>query len=154
MLEIIYATRVQNFNNSLVETIDNITKHTHENRYAVEGWKTNAGHLLNRKFIIDCAVEYDSYYSGLRANHYQADRLNDLIKVICHLTGTAYENYYQFHLFFQNKRQPNVWYDWIFFRVKGFKKGTLHLVFEEEKIWEMVNRKYAEIKGQVLPEKI
>jgi hypothetical protein len=46
------------------------------------------------------------------------------------------------------------WYDWGFFEVKVFKKGTMHLKFKDEKVWENLNRKYAKIKGQVLPEKI
>lgn len=41
-----------------------------------------------------------------------------------------------------------------FFDFKGFKKGTMHLKFKDKKVWEMLNRRYAKIKGQVLPEKI
>jgi hypothetical protein len=30
----------------------------------------------------------------------------------------------------------------------------MHLKFKDEKIWEKLNRAYAKIKGEVLPEKI
>ena len=35
---------------------------------------------------------------------------------------------------------------------KCFKKGTMHLKFQNEKHWETINLAYAKIKGQVLPE--
>ena len=57
MIEIIVGTREESFKRSLVEVIDSFTRHTHENRYAVEGWKTNEGHMLAPKFIIDYMFE-------------------------------------------------------------------------------------------------
>ena len=44
------------------------------------------------------------------------------------------------------------WNDWGFFRVKCFKKGTAHFEFKDEKVWELFNRRVAEIKGWRLPE--
>ena len=52
------------------------------------------------------------------------------------------------------KNEPNTWYETEFFEFKGFKKGTAHIKFKDIKLWEYLNRKYAEIKGNVLPEKI
>ena len=52
MLDIIIGTWGQNMQKAIVEAIDNFTRHTHENRYGVEGWKTNDGHMLAKKFII------------------------------------------------------------------------------------------------------
>ena len=46
------------------------------------------------------------------------------------------------------------WYNWGFFEVKGFKKGTMHFKFKDFKLWELVNRKVCEILGELLPEKI
>ena len=45
------------------------------------------------------------------------------------------------------------WYDWGFFRVRGYKKGTMHFEFIDEKVWELFNRRVAEIKGWSLPRK-
>lgn len=39
------------------------------------------------------------------------------------------------------------WIDWEFFRVKGFKKGTMHFEFKDEDLWRKFNQKVAEIKG-------
>lgn len=43
------------------------------------------------------------------------------------------------------------WGEWGFFRVRGYKKGTMHFEFKDEKVWELFNRKVAEIKGWSLP---
>ncbi len=45
------------------------------------------------------------------------------------------------------------WYDWGFFRIRGYKKGTMHFEFRDEKVWELFNRRVAEIKGWALPRK-
>lgn len=160
MFEIIVGTKEHNFNRALVEAIDNFTQHTHENRYGVEGWKTNAGHLLNKKFIIDYMVEPEKWgrFEGKLKMRYSSnnDRLNDLIKVICNLKGYDYNGVSTVYdvMDRMNGFLPNRWYYCGFFEVKAFKKGTMHLKFQNEKLWEDLNRKYAEIKGQVLPEKI
>ncbi len=57
MLEIIVGTREHTMNRAIVEAVDYFTRSTHDNRYGVEGWKTNEGHLLNRKFITGWIAE-------------------------------------------------------------------------------------------------
>lgn len=184
MFDIIVGTKDQTFNNALVEAIDKFTKHTHENRYGVEGWKTNSGYMLNKKFIVDYIAE-PSYVGGLRIKGYGSnfEKIEDLIKVICNITGTNHdktmsieyancdkndEGYltekghrvlsdrntaYGDKILRYNQFEPNTWYDWEFFEFKVFKKSTMHLKFKDEKIWEKLNRAYAKIKGEVLPEK-
>jgi len=39
------------------------------------------------------------------------------------------------------------WFDWGFFKCIGFKKGTLHVKFKHEKVWELFNLRVANIKG-------
>lgn len=163
MFEIILGTKDQIFNRALVEVVDNFTERTHENRYGLEGWKTNAGHLLNKKFIVDSFFDLKESYcrnagklvcGGYRT--YGNDKINDLYKVLCNLTGRDYSttrNISQLVDDFDGL-EPGKWYSNNFFEVKGFKKGTAHFKFTDDKVWEMLNRKYAEIKGNVLPEKI
>lgn len=159
MFEIIVGTREQTFNKSLVEAIDKFTMHTYENRYNVEGWKTNSGHLLNKKFIVNNLVETGWSGDGslqARVSMYgNEDNLHDLIKILCSITATDYSSTSRLNDFFRSyKVFPNKWHEWNFFSIKGFKKGTLHIKFNDEKQWELINRKYAKIKGQVLPEKL
>lgn len=43
------------------------------------------------------------------------------------------------------------WIDWGFFRVKGFKKGTMHFEFKDDNLLNEFNLRVAKIKGWRLP---
>jgi hypothetical protein len=155
MLEIIVGTREQTMNKAIVEAIDNLTMHTHENRFGVQGWKTNEGHLLAKKFIVDWMVErrYSSGYD-LRYNGYY-EKIADLTKALAYVTGKNHDAVTTVKHLFDSKGHDlttNTWYSTTFFDFKFFKKGTMHLKFKNEKDWMEINRAYAKIKGQVLPE--
>lgn len=160
MFEIIVGTRQQTFDRALEEVIDKFTKHYHENRFNVEGWKTNSGHMLNKKFIIDYMVE--PRYSGgveLCIGGGQQEKLTDLVKVLCNLTGTDFNTTTHIRDFFHSMMvgrlglDTNRWYSWAFFEFKVFKKGTMHLKFQNEEHWYLLNKAYGELKGFSLPEK-
>jgi len=153
MLDIIVGTRHDIMKRAIVEAMDNFTKHHDENRFGVEGWKTNSGHLLNKKFITGW-IANASYSGGLEFRTYQCpnhDYLIDLVKAICFVTGTNHDTIPQTHTL--KNLTPNKWYDWGFFEFKVFKRGTGHFKFKDENVWATLNREYAKIKGNVLPEK-
>ncbi|MCU7542965.1 DUF4942 domain-containing protein [Riemerella anatipestifer] len=154
MIEVIYGTKEHNFKRSLVEAIDKYTRHTKENRYSFEGWSTNSGHLLNRKFIVPnmCKARW------CKNNHLRVDssgymeNFNDLLKVLCSLEGKNYDKIERLSAWEEFER--GVWHNMEFFRYKGFKKGTMHFEFKDKNVWERLNRAYANAKGNVLPEKL
>lgn len=156
MVQIIVSGRGNIMNRAIEEAIDNITKYTAENRYGVEGWKTNSGYMLNKKFILNYGVRVGfrdrlEVQYGSRAT----SQMDDLVKAICFVTGKNYDDYQDLYKFFYSvERYAGVWYDFGIFEIKGFKKGTIHAKFKNLKDWELVNRAYAEIKGEVLPESI
>lgn len=154
MLQIIAGTQENRVNTAIETAIDTLTQHTAENRYGVEGWVTNSGYMLNRRFIRAYMAEPSwSDPSMVRVKTYgsQSDEIRDLIKAICFLTGRAYEEVAQPERG-DNLYTPGLWYDWGFFRFKAYKKGTVHFEFLDEDVWAAVNARYARIKGQVLPE--
>lgn len=191
MLEIIVGTRENTMNKAIVEAVDNFTRNTFENQFGVEGWKTNSGHLLNKKFILDGIAGY-GWGSTLKideyGNSYRYGYLMDLVKALCYITGTNIDSFgkiqnapvprdekgemikkYKYlnpdgtpqermKQYFEyenvNDFTPNTWYDWGFFTFKVYKKGTMHAKFKDEKVWELLNRTYAKIKGMVLPDKL
>lgn len=184
MFDIIIGTRDVNFNKALEEVIDNFTKHTHENRYAVEGWKTNSGYMLNRKFITGWCVE-PNFSGTLQIRDYNSnfEKIIDLVKVLCNITGSNYDNLlsikysscskteegfltkngtrvsneskcnYSNRIMNYNEFLTNTWYTWGFFEFKVFKKGTMHLKFKNEADWYKLNQAYGKLKGFTLPEK-
>ena len=176
MFDIIIGTRGQVFDRALEESVDKFTMHTDENRFNVEGWKTNAGYMLNKKFIINYMFE-PAWTGGKLSIKYSGneEKLKDLTKVLCSLVGENYDELTSLHYVPETGKNsqftPNEWYNWDFkktvgegefaktitrpgfFEFKGFKKGTMHIKFRDPKVWEILNRRYAKIKGQVLPEK-
>jgi hypothetical protein len=154
MFDIILGTSENSFNRSLIEAMDKFTMHTHENRYNVEGWKTNSGHLLNEKFIVGWMLE--TSFSGYLTPRYNSvtDKMEDLIKVLCWVTATDFETIPSLYTFCSKiKMQAGEWYDWGFFQIKGFKKGTLHCKFKNLDHWALLNKRYAKAMGFGLPEK-
>lgn len=156
MIDIIIGTRQETLNRALEEVIDNFTKHTHENRFGVEGWKTNSGHMLNKKFIIDYIVR-EKYYSDKLELCYNGreKRMDDLLKVICNIRGHNYSDFSSLWEFFNKFEgvERNKWYSWGVFEFKVFKKGTMHIKFQNDKDWYYLNKAYGELKGFTLAEK-
>lgn len=162
MLNIIVGTREQTFNRALEEAVDNFTKHTHENRFGVEGWKTNSGYMLNKKFICEGIVE-TSWGGGslqVRYNSYSGNKIDDLVKVLCNITAKNYNDIGTLYRFNFDKVKheksfeikPNEWYEFGFFNVKFFKKGTMHVKFKNMDDWYRLNYAYGQLKGFSLPE--
>lgn len=149
MMEIIVGTRPQVMNRAIEEAVDNITKHTHENRFGVEGWKTNSGYMLNQKFIVNYYAENSWGRLSVRWGG-NRDKIEDLTKALCYVTGVNYDD---LNLNLPSELAANHWYDYGFFMVKVFKKGTGHFKFKNEQDWYALNRAYAKIKGETLPEK-
>lgn len=168
MFNIIIQTRKQQFDKSLVNVIDNFTRHTKENRFEVEGWVANEGHLLSKKIIIpnifkrvyDYENGCDSKYVtpewyGFRGVNSNFQRLDDLVKIICLLSGYMYDDILKLRDYSDKKGNitTNKWLDMGIFTFKAFYKGTIHLKFKDEKDWYLVNQAYGKLKGFVLPEK-
>jgi predicted RNA methylase len=158
MLQIVAGTQEQRVDRAVEEAIDSLTKHTKENRWGVEGWVTNSGYMLNRRFIRSYMAELSWSGRGVTVRTYgsQSDEICDLIKALCFLTGRSFEEVGE-------PRNPGVeggrycpgeWYTWGFFRFRAYKKGTVHFEFLDEEVWAAVNARYARIKGQVLPEQL
>jgi hypothetical protein len=154
MLQIVAGTQEQRVDRAVEEAIDSLTKHTKENRYGVEGWVTNSGYMLNRRFIRADMAEPTWNNRGVTVKTYgsQADEIQDLIKALCFITGRDYKEVDQPTKPADGVFWPGEWYDWGFFRFRAYKKGTVHFEFIDEEVWAAVNARYARIKGQVLPE--
>ena len=97
-------------------------------------------------------VEAD--FSGkMRTTYYSAfEKIEDMEKVLCWLTGVDYYETTPLRTVIDNDRgEFGKWHDaHHFFRVRGYKKGTMHFEFKSEDVWAMFNRKVAELKGYPL----
>ncbi len=137
----------------LLEVFEKLTEHYHENRYNVEGWKTNSHYLVNMKFIMPYLASVD-YGGKMGISHSAGSRqelIEDFQKALCYITGRDYDEIGNMWSFFSGKKcEFNTWYEWGFFRVKGFKKGTMHFTFKDQDVWAKFNQQIARIKGYPL----
>jgi len=155
MMDIVVGTHGNRMERALVEIFDKLTMHHHENRYNVEGWKTNSHYLVNQKFILEWVAE--SSWGSIPRIRYtgNAAKVDDLVKALCYLTGQKYNaNDTLYSFFYAETREWGTWYEWQYFKVKVFKKGTMHAQFLDKKIWELFNRAVAKAKGYPLPESV
>ena len=138
---------------SLLEIFDNLTMHHHDNRWNVEGWKTNSHYLVNEKFIKNSVMSTSSW-DGFSLNRYTEDLLEDFCKGLCYITGQNYSNVPDLRKTVHAHGQYGTWFDWHFFEVKVYKKGTGHFKFKDRDVWATFNQNIARIKGYPLPEAI
>lgn len=195
MLQLVAGTTEQRMDKAILEVFDRVTQHYHDNRFNVEGWKTNSHYLLNQKFIIPNMVKV-SWGGGIGKSFYSNfDMVEDLIKALCFITGDNYDkvlsltqfieypyrvkvngNYLGYNGLFKDlnkacdfemriqkegkateietmKTEWGQWIEWNYFRIKCFKKGTIHFEFKDREIWGRFNQRVAKIKGYPLYEK-
>jgi len=147
MLEIVIGTTGQRMDKALLEVFDKLTTHYHDNRMNVPGWKTNSHFLVNRRFIFPYGSR-PSYKTGIRIAHYErtGEILIDLEKALCFLMGENYDEIKGiYHL--SDSLDPGQWYDTHFFKIRGYKKGTVHCEFKDADTWGKFNQRIAKIKG-------
>lgn len=159
VLNMVIQTTGQRMDKALLEAFDLICSFSAENSTAGEKWKTNANYMINKKFIVPNIVDYDPRYSSLYGYmrvHYGGNeyKIEDVVKALCYITGTNYDSIQGLYRFVHDRKLSyGTWYEWSFFRIKGFKKGTMHFEFKDEDVWMRFNQAVAKHRGWVLPKK-
>lgn len=155
MLDMIVKTQGNRMNQSLVEAFELICSFSAENSTAGETWKTNANYMVNRKFIVPYMCSYDSRWTKEYIDISwggNVNKMTDLITALNYISGIQRED--SLYNFLQQNNIPwGEWVEWGYFRIKGFKKGTMHFEFRDDKLWMDFNQRVAKIKGWALPKK-
>jgi hypothetical protein len=157
MIDIIVGTHASRMDRVIVEAFDKICSYSDDNSEAGKGWKTNSGYKVNRRFIHPHITDYDNRWptDTLKIHYSSGNTFDDIVKALCMLTGQRYEDQVRLtHIDSgRNTRIWGQWYEWGFFRIRGYKKGTMHFEFKDIKVWEQFNYRVAQIKGWPLPRK-
>jgi hypothetical protein len=197
MLEVVIGTTGSRMDKAILEVFDKVTSHHDENRYNIEGWKTNSHYLLTKRFIMPCLTEV-GYGGEIKANYSSRnfEMVEDLIKALCYITGDNYDTMvglqdflgYKYFLVKDGEflrsgygvaksnsdtgynsltsdqaknpgseiispaKEWGKWFDWGYFRIRVYKKGTIHFEFKSEDVWSKFNQRVAKLKGYPLPE--
>lgn len=154
VLDVFFQTRHVIMQECLVHVFDQATAYHAKNMVHVEGWKTNKAYRVNRRIIMPNGVSFDATF-GTFGHSYASGRtgefLDDLDKVMCFISGREVAKINRIHTAINThtdayrRRQVHYsdWFESEFFRIKIFKKGTVHLDFKDEVLWEELNRQAA-----------
>lgn len=153
----------------LVEAFEHICSLSAENSTAGEKWKTNSDYMINRRFIVPYMTSYDSRWprAYVETSYSTTFKIEDILKALCYLTGQDYNKFMGLNSFLREYKTPwGEWRDWVtceydkngnkigeygFFRIRGYKKGTMHFEFLDENVWYKFNQAVASVKGWQLP---
>lgn len=155
-------------NECVVKAFDTICDLSAENTTAGEKWKTNSNYMVNQKFIVDslncemsnCAVwdeekqNYDKnigyHLTNVWWNNRQFDIMEDMYKALCFVSGKQMPerlNRPFMHSVINQCTDFGTWFYFDWFRVKFYKKGTMHFEFTDIDVWYRFNQIAAQAKG-------
>ena len=137
----LFESLIQNGANIMQKTVeesfDRMTKHYKENRNYTEGWKTNDRWKVNKKVILPNAR--NNWSDNPSLSYTMRDVIADIEKGLCFISGKDILNINRIEDVFRNDLSFGSWYDSEFFKFKMFKKGTLHIRFLDNYIYEQFN---------------
>lgn len=166
--EMIMMNRGNIMDQAIVEVFDLLTKHYDDNRSGVEGWKTNDAYKINKRVILNdgCKMSWygndaKNWGTEFQTNFHAEAKYADLDKVMCYIDGKDHDKivtvneameirFKEIGKIFPGDKFDNVC-ESTFFNIKFYKKGTVHIQFKDEKIWEQFNLRAAKGKNW-LPE--
>ncbi|MDD3404954.1 MAG: DUF4942 domain-containing protein [Paludibacteraceae bacterium] len=154
MVQMIVGTHSERMEKVLVEAFDKICSFSYENSTAGEKWKTNSDYMINKRFIIPYICDYGRIWKEdyVTLHYSYNNEIDDIIKALCYLTGSDYNKEQDLYNFIRAIRPKwGEWTYWSFFKIRGYKKGTMHFEFQNEETWMAFNREVARIKGWQLP---
>lgn len=101
MIQMIAGTHSQRMDKVLCEAFDIICSYSYENSTAGDGWRTNTDFLINKRFILPYMTEF-GWDGGFRIHHSRGEKMNDVVKALCHLTGSRYEDQIEIYSWFNS----------------------------------------------------
>lgn len=150
---------VKGIEDTIIELFDELSHKYHyldetsKNIHYYNGWKTNKSWIINKKVIIPLKA-YDDYYTDrFRPTHYDIVRkLQDIEKCFNYLDGglteaVDLEESLQFAEEYGETKNIQLKY----FTVTFYKKGTCHIIFNDDELLKKFNIFGSQHKGWLPP---
>lgn len=149
MLETMMLNRHAIMQQAVEAIFDEMTKYHEENRVHPEGWKSNESWKVTRKVVMPFYIDATWSSQGIRIASGRHREVADIDKVMCYLSGQALEDVVTIYDAVNKlPRDVNMTHS-TFFKIRGFKKGTIHLEFLDEKLWNRFNIEACKGKGWI-----
>lgn len=144
----------------------------------VDAWKTNSDYMVNKRFIVPNVISYNGWYLSTGYNADRMADVVKALNFLCLANGASpiqhddyisrYEKecrkmqglpitksdvtcgYSLINMLEETCKEYGKWYEFDWFKIKIFKKGTMHFEFigeQGEKIWARFNQIVANKRG-------
>jgi hypothetical protein len=153
-LENVFMSRKKLFDESVANVFDELCSHAVENGSGPvrperiknhrdsAGWKTNDNFKINQKLIFPYGVEM-GFGGRLRTRGYgsgaSAVVCRDLDRILCVLDGQPFDKCHTVGSAIEGAH-PGELVESQYFKIRGYKKGTLHLTWKRLDLWEAFNK--------------
>lgn len=136
----------------VIQVFDDCSRYHNHTLANSEGWKTNKSYKMSKKIIHPHAVKADTWGSGISVNYSARDFYDDLDKACCFLAGKTFDNIYSSYIamsdYLRSKKESPCESE--FFKMKPYKKGTVHFEFKDLKLVDDFNRVVASSRDNSL----
>ncbi len=158
-LENVFMSRKKLFDESVANVFDELCSHAVENGSGPvmpnriknhrdsEGWKTNDNYKVNQRLVFPYGCRYDADFNSFRLRYDSADRIyTDLDRILCVLDGQPFDKCYTVgaalsRAFDRKYRSISEQItESQYFEIRFYKKGTVHLKWKREDLWESFNK--------------
>jgi hypothetical protein len=158
-LENVFMSRKKLFDESVANVFDELCSHAVENgsgpvmpdriknHRGSEGWKTNDNYKVNQRLVFPYGCRYDADFNSFRLRYDSADRIyTDLDRILCVLDGQPFDKCYTVgaalsRAFDRKYRSISEQItESQYFEIRFYKKGTVHLKWKREDLWESFNK--------------
>jgi Domain of unknown function (DUF4942) len=158
-LENVFMSRKKLFDESVANVFDELCSHAVENgsgpampdriknHRGSDGWKTNDNYKVNQRLVFPYGCRYDADFNSFRLRYDSADRIyTDLDRILCVLDGQPFDKCYTVGAALNRAfdRKYHSISDQItesqYFEIRFYKKGTVHLKWKREDLWESFNK--------------
>lgn len=141
LIQFLMYNRETIMENAIVEVFDIFTKYYKENRIHIEGWKTNDFYKVNKKIILPNYIRM-GFTNHFDTNIHYIRQFEDIDKVMSYITGKNYNDIYKLsHAVRDYEIGSNNKLETEFFKIRCFKKGTIHLYFKNDWLWAEFNQR-------------
>ena len=123
------------------------------NIHYYNGWKTNKSYIVNRKVIDRCYSAFGSWDKKFRGYAVHGSIVTDIEKVFSYLDGKVYDPE-PIETALRIAEATNVTrnVDFTYCTASFFKKGTVHIVFKDERLLKKFNLIGSRRKGWLPPD--
>jgi hypothetical protein len=134
-LSLFFQNKEQIMLDSVVSVFDQATEYHESNITHKEGWKSNSGWKINPKIVIPHGVYWNKTLNWWDAGWGAKSEafIRDLDEVLHWIAGEEYDSSYSsaVKIKYNSDIQPGEWVERRFYSFKLFKKGTVHVRFDD-----------------------